>query len=626
MTRVLDPRRVLPGLVVVCLLAAAFAPRSEADFTLPPCQGTDVLGRGASFAQAAQGQWEVNFRNVFCAGSNIDINYDPAGSGNGINGMIARAGNSPRFGGTDDPPTTTQINNMNAGTAAAGDEGQIHLIPAAVGAVAALVNLPSGCDPEVLPAANRTAEQNLDGDGADDDVVRVLFTKAQWEGIWARQAGFQTWAQVFPDFATCAPTAEIVRVARFDNSGTTFAFKDYLNRIDGAEGWLTTYQTGTNGNREWPGASFGDRDDCGDNDGNIEDTDPDGPGGGLTSNSDGLTSSCSPNAQNLVAKLITTEGSVGYADVASARTATPSLAILPEGNDNDTFWTMLPNGSNQQQEPTIDTTTGFRTDGGRGANCTQTQFVNVPTSTLGSWAQTSGVNSPTGYGLCTLTYGLLFDDNATAYGVSSLEEARARTVKDYWTSIVSDSGQNLLFANDYTPLPGPSSPVNILAIARAGVDAIGWNKAAGGPGGGGGGGGGGTGGGGGGGGTTPPPIVTPSNVFSVPSTRINRRNGQATFSIRVPGAGAIEVAGSASLPRQGRRGTVRRRIGRVRLTVSRSGTYRATLKPSAAARRVLRRRGSLRTRVTITYRPEGGTARSSTRTVTLKLQRRRNRG
>jgi hypothetical protein len=112
-------------------------------------------------------------------------------------------------------------------------------------------------------------------------------------------------------------------------------------------------------------------------------------------------------------------------------------------------------------------------------------------------------------------------------------------------------------------------------------------------------------------------------VFSVPAARVNTRNGRATFTVRVPAAGTIVVVGRANLPRP--RASVVRRIGRVRLTVSQGGTYRATLKPSAAAKRVLRRKRRLRVRVTITYTPQGGTARSSTRTVTLKMRKRNRR-
>ena len=52
--------------------------------------------------------------------------------------------------------------------------------------------------------------------------------------------------------------------------------------------------------------------------------------------------------------------------------------------------------------------------------------------------------------ICTLTYGLVFDDYKGPYSLQgagdAAEEQKARSVKDYWESIVSDGGQETLFA------------------------------------------------------------------------------------------------------------------------------------------------------------------------------------
>jgi ABC-type phosphate transport system substrate-binding protein len=614
MTRTLRPRRPLLALAVSLTLASVLlalaAPRGEAAFSTTKCAGTDAAGRGASFANTAQTAWKLNFQGIFCADVGVfpSVTYDPAGSGAGLQAMGVRDAtanptgerkNPIRFAGTDDPPTPTQIQQMNQGLDAAGDEGIIHVVPAAVGAVAPLVNFPDGCDVDALPAGAKTAAQDLDNDKVDDDVVRVKFTKAQWEAIWAKDPAADQWDEVFPTLAgTPACQKPIIRVVRFDKSGTTFAFKDYLNKIDPGQGWTTTYESGnaTAGNREWPNAKFGARADC-----------AGASGPGMEDDAiDHLTSACANNATNLVAKLNATDGSVGYADVASARAGTPSLAISPEKNDNDTFWTQLQNGSGDFTEPTADPN-GFREGGTKGANCTTTVFTGVPASTLDSWASVSGVNSPKGYGLCTLTYGLVFDDNADVYGASAEEEAKARTVKDYWTSIVSDGGQATLFPNDYAPLPA-----SLLTISRAGVESIDWNKTGAAGGGGGGGGGGGT--------PTPPgkttptpPPAKPSNVFSVPSTTLNSKKGTATFSIRLPGGGQVAVKATSG------KGKKRITVGSLRRTVSKAGTVKLTLTPGSAAKKALKKKGTLKVSVTITFTPQGGSAKSSTRTVTLKL-------
>jgi len=585
------------ALLLAALTALCLAPQANAGFTTPQCGGESVLGRGASFAQAAHGAWETPFRNNFCGGTGPDIQYDPAGSGAGIAGMKLRGGADPRFGGTDDPLSTTQKNEIQAGTVAEGDEGLIHQVPIAVGAVAPLVNFPNNCDVTLLPAGAKTAEQNVDGDGTQDDVIRVLFTKTQYEAVWAQGAAgapLVNWDDVFPALEADADCDKpIIRVVRFDNSGTTFAFKDYLSRINGARGWITTFQEGANGNREWPGAEFGTGGQC---------TTTAAPGK-AANELDHLTSSCAGNATNLTAKLIEVDGGIGYADIATARSASPSLAIAPEANDNDTYWTQLQNGSGTFEEPTDDPN-GFRTDGARGANCSQAEFKETAATTLGDWSKASGVNSNVGYGLCTMTYAMLFDDNAKAYGVSTLEEARARTVKDYFTFVLSNAGQLLLTANDYVELPA-----GILAISKAGVAAIDYNKDANEkpapP-------------------LTPPPAKTsttpvtptpPSNSFSVTKKTISSSNGQATVSVKIPGAGKVVMVGKAKV---GKKSVT---VGKVTLNAGQSGTFKLTLKPSAAAKKVLGDKGSLKVNLEITFTPAGGTAKLSKTAVTLKMSK-----
>jgi len=541
---------------------------------------------------------------------------------------------APRFGMTDEPPSTGEVQDMNRGVDAPGDEGSIHVIPAAVGAVAPVVNFPNDCDVNRLDAADKTAEQNRDGDGIPDDVVRVRFSKTKFEKAWAKDDDADKWTELFEELRNTTafpveaddPCAKpIIRVVRFDDSGTTFTLKNYLDRLNGGRDWVPGF-TGTDSTaktRRWPNATFGARADCPPT-GNPP-APPSGPGS-EPDNVDQLTSGCSNGNGSLVSKVISTDGSIGYSDISTARTASPSLAITPENNDNDTYWTQVQNGSDAFTEPTADTSFGFRTDGASGSNCQNTSFTGVPASTLGDWSNASGVNSPQGYGVCTLTYGLVFDDYALPYATQTsgavAEEQKARTVKDYWTDIVSDGGQAVLFGKDYAPLPGGANPSGILGIARAGVNAVGWDKSA--SGGGGGTPGGGTPGGGtpGGGNSTtpPPPAATPSNRFSITRTTINSRRGTATISVRVPGRGTIQALSTA------RNRGKRFRVGGSRVGVSRAGTYRLTIRPGRTAKRILKKKRKLRTSVRMSYRPTGGTTRNAApRTVTLKLRKRARR-
>jgi ABC-type phosphate transport system substrate-binding protein len=611
---------------------AALGPVSSAgaDFTSGKCAGAQAIsGNGASFAKGAQEVFNLNFKNGFCLGTpgqgTINVTYTADGSGAGVATMELR-NNESRFAGSDDPPTPAQVALVNSGgkkvgevvepDGVTGNEGKVHVFPIAAGAVAPLVNFPEGCNPEAITDNNfRTITQaEIGGDAAKKALLRVRFPKATFEKIWAG-AENTTWNAAIPGLGSQSGACDvpIIRVVRFDKSGTTFAFKDYLRTIDPAEGWTTTYENGPGGigNREWPGATFGPRDDCGNKNGTNEaGVDPTGPGSGLANDSDDhLTSGCENGNGGLVKKLIATDGSIGYSDIATARAASPSLAINPGNGSAPTvpYWTQVQNGSNAFTEATADELNGFRTTANsaqKGANCLTTAFVNTPADSFGDWSKTSGANAAAGFGICTLTYGLAFDDNSTVFGNTAPEEAKARTVKDYEASIVSEAGQATLFAADYAPVP-PS----LIAISRAGVAEIGWNKA--GSGGGGSTGGGSTGGGSTGGGSTGKGTV--SNLFTLTRKAISSKTGGATLSVKLPGAGKLDVLGTAKA------GKKKITVGHVVLNAAKGGTFDVTLRPSAAAKKVLNEEGKLNVTLKLTFSPAGGTASSSTSALTLKL-------
>lgn len=610
------------ALALAAVAAALLAPAAGAAFTSGKCAGADIIGRGASFARDAHNNVFIpNFKPTYCKGTPklASVTYEALGSGEGRKAVKAR-NLSPRFGMSDEPPTVAEVADMNAGGTVAGsvftkdsdpsNDGQVHVIPAAVGAVAALVNFPNGCDVTDLDVASRTPEENLDADATPDDVVRVRFTKAEFEAIWSQGSSgdpLLSWEDMFEELDdTPACEMPIIRVVRFDDSGTSYAFKDYLNSIDSGEGWLSSFATGGK-TQLWPGAELGEGGQC--------------PGksapGKQADELDHLTSGCANGNGELVKKLVEVDGSVGYSDISTARNnSTGSLAVAPETNDNDTYWTQIQNGSNTFVEPTADPK-GFRTDGAKGANCEETEFENVPSTTFGNWENASGVKSPVGYGICTMTYGLVFDDNSDVWGGSPAEEAKARTVKDYWESVVSDTAQAGLFGNDYARLPE-----DILTIARAGVAAVNWEGAASS----GGGGGGGAGGGGstGGGGAVVQPLA-PSNLFSLPKKSISSKTGQATVSVKIPGPGKVELVGTASVP-SGKASRVYMKtitVGKVTLTASKAGTYNLTLKPNGAAKKQLRKKGKLRVNLKVTFTPTGGAAKTSTSSVTLKLAKKK---
>jgi ABC-type phosphate transport system substrate-binding protein len=615
------------ALAVTALLALGLAAQANAAFTTPKCAGPSITGEGGSFAKDAHVVFNFNFKNSYCPGTSSNVTYAPNGSGAGVKSVTLRT-LTPRFGQTDDPPTPEQVALMNAGatvdpgankaiTEADSDptnNGKVHVVPAAVGAVAALVNLPESCDAKLLTAPHRTDDAVST---ADDKLLRVRFSKAEFEEIWAQGATggpsavpYLEWQQVLTELAPDADCHKpIVRVVRFDQSGTTFTFKDYLNSINPAREWKTKWATtGTNLTREWPGATFGTRTDCAGN--------PEGPGGGASQGTDNLTSGCGNGNGNLVDKLIATDGSIGYSDLATARNK--GLAINPTtGAEAPTtpYWTQVQNGSGTFSEPSADVN-GFRTDGSKGANCLKATFTGVPATpaadpTLGNWSQTSGVNSPDKegakpYGICTLTYGLVFDDNSAVWGDTPSEEAQARTVKDYWEGALTAGAQGQLFPADYAPLPA-----SILAISQTGIAAVDWHKT---------------------GEDSKPPVVVvdpnkpgsgsggnagpskPSNAFSLLRKSISSKTGGATISVKLPGAGKLDLLGTAKV------GKKSLKVSHVVLSANKAGTFELSVKPSGAAKKALREHGSLRVSLKLTFTPTGGDAKTSTSTVTLKLK------
>lgn len=609
------------ALAMVVLAALTLAPRANADFTTSKCAGADVVGRGASFARDAHTWFNGTFKNFYCAGTPgagvIDVAYDAAGSGGGRNSMKTRT-DTPRFGMTDDPPSSAEIEQMNTGVGSKkasedtnpNDNGKIQVVPAAVGAVAPLVNLPVNCDPELLSDEFSTVSAaEILADPTKKALLRVRFTKDKFEKAWAQGEGdapMVDWHQLFPELATDDDCKKpVIRVVRLDESGTSYAFKDYLRTIAPGRGWTDKYATEdtTALTRKWPGAEFGSAGQCGG-------TSAPGKADDAT---DHLTSGCASGNGSLVAKVVEVDGSIGYSDISTARTNSPTLAVNPAlaAAPTTPYWTQVPNGSNQFTEPTA-SPNGFRIDGSKGANCAKTEFKSVPADTYGNWSPVTGVNSAEGFGICTMTYGLLFEDNSAAWGDSPAEEAKAKTVKDYWLNIVAANTQSGLTPADYSPLPP-----NILAIAKKGVEGIGWKGGTGEP---------------GddkeeevkdpikndGGNNTQP--QKPSNQFSLLRKKISSKTGGATISVQLPGAGSLELVATAKV------GKKQVKVGRVVLTASQAGTYDLKLKPTGAAKKQLKEKGSLKVSLSLTFTPTGGDANDDTSSVTLKLAKKPRKG
>ena len=124
----------------------------------------------------------------------------------------------------------------------------------------------------------------------------------------------------------------------------------------------------------------------------------------------------------------------------------------------------------------------------------------------------------------------------------------------------------------------------------------------------------------------PGPPPPPSNAFTVGS-KIVFKSGATVLSVTVPGPGVLQVGSTtgssrAELARARATATKKKKkpalIKAVKVTVKAAGTVKVTLKPTAAGKKVLKKKGKLRQRVRITFKPTGGTANSTVKTITIK--------
>jgi ABC-type phosphate transport system substrate-binding protein len=402
---------------------------AHAAFTLAPCAGSSVAGQGSSFQKGAQAAWAASF-DAACSPfeqppGSIAITYTANGSGAGLASLGANPTGdrdaATRFAGTDDAPTTAQIAQIAAGPAGgATGAGRIRTIPVATGAIALIVNAPDGC---AIPA------------GAAYGATRFHVSSPVLEQAWAGAAA--TWGDVLGRITetagggraagSCA-AQPLIRVVRFDTSGTTLQLKRWLDHVDPAARWTAL------GNTEWPGATVN----------------AGAKGGGA-----------------LAALVAATDGSLGYVDLATARA---NGFEASETAPDDTFWLPLDDNTGAPAEPTADPLGYVQGTTARGANCEAAEFSGEPGGadpTLGDWSAVTGAGAPAGYPLCLLTFELVWDDAATVYAATPAEQASARTVKDYLSEIVGATGQATLAPGDYAGLPA-----NLRDVAAGGVAQI----------------------------------------------------------------------------------------------------------------------------------------------------------
>jgi ABC-type phosphate transport system substrate-binding protein len=392
----------------------------------PACTGGNIIGQGSSLQKIAQQNvWAPAFANEVCnSGKHPTVTYESTGSGAGLNewnanGARGSINTEKAFIGTDDAPTTAQIESIRSVAGGA----NVAVIPVAQTAIAVVANPPAGCTIENI---------------TNPDLEKVF------------RGTFTTWNKISTaSGAGC--NSPITRVVRLDGSGTSFQFKNYLSLANTAslpcigKTWKElepVSNTAGEPNTLWPESCTGTT--------LSSVVRPTGTGGG-----------------ELVKKVNATAGAIGYAALPDAK-SNNAVALLEVGN-NGQKTAATATYANPVGEPGV-------------ANCIATEYqvpaegLKVGTGINVDWSKVFGANAAIGgeaYPLCTLTYDLAFN----GYQKAGFLQKNEITVHDYLREYVTFAGQTQLAASGtfYAPLPTSTKGAkDVLGAAKYAAGKITW--------------------------------------------------------------------------------------------------------------------------------------------------------
>jgi hypothetical protein len=106
----------------------------------------------------------------------------------------------------------------------------------------------------------------------------------------------------------------------------------------------------------------------------------------------------------------------------------------------------------------------------------------------------------------------------------------------------------------------------------------------------------------------------PSNDFTV-ARRVKLRDGSTLITLIIPGPGAITAKQAGTQAAAAARTLLVRKSRKV---ATKAGRVTLAITPTKAGKRVLRRKRKLTVRMRLTFKPTGGTARSTFKKVTIR--------
>jgi ABC-type phosphate transport system substrate-binding protein len=465
------PRAVLVGLGVLgCCLLSNLVLAGASSATVPAkglnCVASDgkINGRGSTYQTVLQQALAEAYRDDFCGNTTkepedvagntmLAYNYPAAeaasatGSGAGIKAASCR---TDAFSGSDTPYTEANLAELDGVPGKTGSCGILFTPPFQPNTPASwpdkesgkedtqanVMSFPVGGSSVALPVNLTNAVCTA---GTKVAPTSLSLTSKEVSRIFGGDAPKWNDSELVannPLLANCE--GAIVRIVRFDSSGTTNIFKSYLiraqNERSGAtcavgKKWEAYYTTNT----EWPGKQ------------------KPGEEGTCTV----ITTGGSSGNAALLKKLEETPNGIGYADLAQAAHA----AGVTLANVQNAVGTSY-------QSPSV----------GEAANCTYSVLTlpggsseaYVGLDPEDNWANNNeevnhnpnhgnATDLGTKYPICGLTWNLVYTGLSNTSGgpnpISRLTADQRRTLYSYFTFVLSSTAQDRLSSIDYAPLP-----------------------------------------------------------------------------------------------------------------------------------------------------------------------------
>lgn len=459
------PSRRLALLLVglVALICLVFVRASSA--VVPPaglnCVASDgkINGRGSTYQVNAQKLFAEAYRDDFCGATSgspadeagntmIAYNYaasvaaSATGSGSGLKAASCR---TDAFAGTDLPYNKEQLAQLDGAPGVMGGcsisfeppfQPKPGPWPNAADIQANAMSFPIAGSSEALPVHLTAA--NCGGTAP----TSISFTANEVSRIFGGDIAKWNDPELVANNASLAKCEiAITRVVRFDNSGTTAIFKNYLIRIDnertttvnctgGSPTKTWTFYDGSP-NTLWPGQTAGD---------------------GTCS---AIITAGTSGGQALVTKLKETEGGIGYADLADA--VGQGLIMPNVKNATNTSYQAASSGKGANCDFSVLSLPGATSSDAVGLNAEDTWSSNNAPNPDHENATDLGSKYP----ICGLTFDLVYtglDNGAVSNAISRLTADQRRTLYSYMTFILSSAAQDGLSSANYAPLPSSWLP------------------------------------------------------------------------------------------------------------------------------------------------------------------------